>query len=647
MRYQKGVRLPVKNKTTCRCCVVSMFMAFVIFVGGCSAAIFGVDRMMVNRLGFGLVDSVRVFRGIRWVDSDRLPPEHTAKDEYTFFRNLEQGLFLNEYTNLSADKIMEYLNIETGEQEVDGYVRPVATIAPRNSADNIVVDGGENLFENIFKRENIDFERLDLFCPYLHDEGQYLMNLSGNEFASFGNALLQSLLRSVELPSLFPANTDMTIRAITFGKEAEDGIVTASVQFSLDAQELARGILDNIGVSGFGGAIRALLPEELLLNATIGLNGDFATVLSAGTMSQRQITSFYRVIDGILALTGENSTTQDLLDELGVRFIAPVTALVGNFIDADSYYNGRVDFDPIEMMLFLSGINEGDEDDVTSRSLLWGLRDMSVTNAQRWTEIEPMTVTEDRVLAEINDKYFRTEQANITSLASLFGGDVRFDPNDFDAVRRATDTRTPEQLRPFVRDDELHLYVMSRLSLAAYGGYNVGNILSIEIREVNIDEDDFFAICLIIEYQTDAILGTYQFGGAVFSDFVDRVIVRSTTYIGIRGDDIDDDEQRAFYFTKVTINEMDVDEDGNITDSTYQRDNFKTLIGRFGGTFDFEQRAYDTGRMIFDHFSADSISDNNIRQNVNFDFAMRYVDGQKRGGMLLANIYDWSKGVVG
>ena len=624
-------------------------MAFTLFFGICAAAVFGVDRVMISRWGFGIADSVRVFRGIRWVDANRLPAEHSDADEYRFFRALEEGLFLNSNAGLSAERITEYLESEATEHNAGGQFKPATVISPRNVAGNITIEGGDNLFQNIFRRENIDFERLDEFCPYLHDDGKYLMRMAGNEFASFANALLQSLLSSRQMPGIIPNDIDMTIRAIVFGRNTDE-IVTADVQFAIDADAMVRSMLNSIGFGWLGDVGSFVLPEEVLLNTTIGISEDIAVVMSAGTMNERQTESFHRVIDGIFIMANEPMTTQSFIDDLSVRFIAPVTALVGNFVEPDSYYDGRIDFDPVEMVLFLSGINEGDEEDVTSRSLLWGLRDYSVVNGDRWTTRRPMERDERDALGQINDKFFRfdTEEARVTSIGDILDGRMKFDydvVNTFDESRFFADTRSAAELRPFIRDIELSYYIMSKLSLPAYGGGDMGDILDIEIGKVEINGDYFFTISLLIEYMTDSLFAENDFGGSVFIDFADRVILRSTTFIGLRGDDINANDSgysngnrhRPHYLTVVTLNEMDVDEDNNIMEIRCERDNFQALMARFGGTFDFEYRAYNTGRMIFDHFSEDSQSSESVRNNVNFEFAI----AEGRGGILLEDFISW------
>ena len=630
----------------CRCCMTSMFLAFTLFVGFCAGTVLSLDRLMLSRWGFGMTDSIRVFRGLRWVDTYRLPSAHTKEDEYRFFRALEEGLFLNSNADLSAERITEYLGTAAAEYNVGGQLRPAAVISPKNSAGNIHIEGGESLFQNIFKRENIDFERLDGFCPYLHDEGEYMMRMSGNEFASFGNALLQPILNSGQLPGIVPDDIDMTIRAITFDLN-DDGVITADVQFSINTDSMVRGMLDYLGMGWLGGIGSAILPEEILINTTIGISENIAVVMSAGTMNERQTESFHRVIDGIFIMAGDPNTAQGLIDDLAVRFIAPVTALVGNFVEPESYCEGRINFDPVEMILFLSGINEGDEEDVTSRSLLRGIRDYAVVNSGRWTKRTPLERNEKDALGQINDKFFRfdTEEARVTGIGAILDGAVNFgyntlstfDENRFDNDPRRLDS--PKYLRPFIRDKELSHYMMSKLSMTVYGGGGMGEMLDISVRKVSIDGDYVYTICLIIEYSTDSVFSQGDFGGAVFLDFADRIILHSTTFVGVRGDD--GLLQQPFYLTAITINEIDVDEDGNIKTDRDGRYNFEALIERFGGSFNFEYRAQNIGRMIFDHFSEDSHSPRNIRNNIDFEFAVMEIAGEMHGGMLLEDFVSW------
>lgn len=445
---------PVKKNrgVCCTCCLIVLVFLIVVL-----AASFGVgwyigDKMTKQYLDMSLADTFDVMNELYWTkDKHVVTNPYSDEDLNGFYNQIKTNMLLKEGADIDFDAAIEAALRQMNGN--DGQDKDGAEAAPKTSADG-GTDGGEgnadsgeesgtasvmdlfvNMVVDVFTRDNIDVERLK---NYAENNDEYIFVLRDKQLAAFADKLIKALLGSgadvaglkdvVKNVSLDKA---ISLKQIRFRAESElnemgEDIITATVAditVWIGLQDAVGGELGYyLEEGGFGWASglarwlgNVFLPKNLYITVSVPLNGESDMQVTLNDMNAAKRDRTYKLINGIMALSGGGDhTVQSMLAEAADK-IAPYMESAAGIIDFSSSAQGAVKLDLIGTMAKMASDNLSEGEPITKPEFMYMLQALLTSDAQaRLDALQPYLYDEWYVDDDGNYVYDPDDKTGLT-----------------------------------------------------------------------------------------------------------------------------------------------------------------------------------------------------------------------------------------
>ena len=412
----QGSKKDKTKKKKKKSCCLTCFLVFLITSIVLFAALVGVGCYVGNiyttqYLGMSIGECFQVVGGLYSPKEKKIVTNayDEEKDLDAFEAQLKHAVFLKEDTEIDYEEILELALSGLKKSENNAGSR-----ADGDVSDGEISSGDEESGEfdaitsfvaELFKKENIDFERLENYDESKHSD--YLMKISDKGVAAFINEILGIVLKGDTLKDLVAdsdgANFDLSeygidditqivkLRQIILDKQTravtitdEDGerhadtkevtMLTATVQVKLI--DAAKCVLDKfIGKSILSSmallAVRPILPNNLYLTVGIGLDYETDIVIKLNNIDdEKKLALTYKLLDNINK--DSDKSFKDTINETVREALFPTIKSVTDFADLSKVKDGTLEVDLFATVIDSTGINDDAEpgQEITSKELL-------------------------------------------------------------------------------------------------------------------------------------------------------------------------------------------------------------------------------------------------------------------------------------
>ena len=369
----RDVRRPKKGRhKCCTCCLVFLIVILIIFAGAFGVGWYFGDMYTQEYLDMSLADTLGVVFDLYWTDdSDVVVNPYSDKDLAAFYVEVKRNVLLKDDADIDFDGALtkaleDYLG-------ADGGAEQGSLNAARSSDEDGEEEDGSiigifvDMIANVMNRENIDMERLYAYDHLNAETDEYIFNLNDRQIASFINSVLKTILKNASRLESMSGVSDIVdlsevvaLKQIRFlaqnGKnDAGESVVTATtadVTVWLGLQDAASQAIEyfltEAGVgwaSGFVGWLGdVILPENVYITLSIPMYGDAEPKINLNDMDADEQARMYKLVNGILRLTGSEDTITDILVGFTDQ-IKPFLEAAGENMPLHEVKNGTITMD--------------------------------------------------------------------------------------------------------------------------------------------------------------------------------------------------------------------------------------------------------------------------------------------------------------
>ena len=384
-----------KRSKCCTCCLVFLIVLLVIL-----AAAFGVgwyfgDMFTKSELDMSLADTLGVVSDLYWAkDKKVVTNPYSDADLDGFYTQIKKNILLKEDAEVDFSAALEKAlggitggnanasrkNIKDDPEGDDYYDDDNGNgEGESGSGDTSIMNAFVDMIAEVFTRENIDIERLKEYSP---ENDTYMFELHDKQLAAFINSVLRLLLESGSIEGLEElskmvdlskavALKQIRFKAVSSQNEVGESVMTATtadITVWLGLQSTAGQALSYFATdNGYGWAAgparflcNVLLPKNIYATLTVPLQGEADAQITLNSMNERKRDRAYKLVNGIMALTGSgDQTVQSLLGGIAEK-ITPVVEKAAGSIDFRPSAHGEIDLDLIGAMAELASKDMAD-----------------------------------------------------------------------------------------------------------------------------------------------------------------------------------------------------------------------------------------------------------------------------------------------
>ncbi|MBR2988946.1 MAG: hypothetical protein IKC64_04390 [Clostridia bacterium] len=306
-----------KKGKGCGCFLASFAIFVVIVVAGVGVGAYFADGYLQSTFGIGITDAFVMVGDLAVPSRNKVVTNETKQDDKdTLYQSVDEKLMLKTGT-LTEEAMDDILN------ELFGLDTGVS--------DPLTGTGGSGLsptIEGLIKKENIDYDRVraTFTDSYNFDENyerDFVVTLSDRQLKIFAERLLMSNMEKMgdEVADLLDKITFEQLKMTRV-----DDTPTMAITVRLSVDDFVNAYMPE-GMEFFSTVALAVLPDELYITLNVKLDdvkNEYS--FSFNAMSEDTQNKMYKLISGILKLTGQSETdpnqyVYDLIDSSVVDFI--------------------------------------------------------------------------------------------------------------------------------------------------------------------------------------------------------------------------------------------------------------------------------------------------------------------------------------
>lgn len=423
-----------KRSKCCTCCLVFLIVVLVIL-----AAAFGVgwylgDKFTKEYLDMSLGDTLGVVSDLYWANDKKVVSNpYTADDLDGFYKEIKRNIMLKEDTDIDFDGALEkaldeFLSESGGGSDNANVSRSLndggSADDGTTESESSIMDVFTDMIVEVLNRDNIDIERLNEYDENDPATDTYVFNLNDRQLAAFISSVLKAALSKADKIDGLKDVVDMVkladvvaLKQIKFtADKGADGVVKASlanITVWIGLQNAAgQAFTKLLGDNGIGWAAplarglgNMLLPANLYINVGIPLFGDAEPVVSFNNMDDSERVRAYKLVNGVLALSGgEDQTVEGMLGGFADQ-IKPYLETAAQNMNFDKASEGTIKMDLLDVVTKMASENfEGDP--LTKGDFLYLLQALFSDPEVQLENLEPYRYT-NRYLVDGKEVYIK------------------------------------------------------------------------------------------------------------------------------------------------------------------------------------------------------------------------------------------------
>lgn len=371
-REISSVKKRKKLNKCCTCCLIFLIVMLVIFGAAFGIGWYFGDKYTQEYLDMSLGDALGVLSDLYWMeDDDVVTNPYTSKDLDSFYLEIKRNILLKDDADIDFDSALakafeNYIGANSGEYRSranSSFGSDERGEEDDSSIMNIVAD----MVAEVMSRDNIDLRRLNAYDHNDPETDEYIFNLNDKQVAAFINTALKTAFKNAskieslsDVSDMFDLSKIIALKQVLFAaqsgvNDAGETIVkatTADVTVWLGLQDAANQAmsyyLKDAGMgwaSGFVGWLGdVILPENIYITLTVPLYGDAEAQINLNDMDEKEQARMYKLVNGILDLSGSDSTITDILADF-TDIVKPYLEAAGDSMPLDNVNNGTITMD--------------------------------------------------------------------------------------------------------------------------------------------------------------------------------------------------------------------------------------------------------------------------------------------------------------
>ena len=421
---------PRKKRSWCCSCLIAVAVVCVVFtVALCGVGWYFGDIYSRRYFDMSLTDTFGVLNGLYWSNDKKVV-------KYGFEESDRNDLYDQIKSNLllKTDTVIDFDDALSG--AIDSLIAGVdkgGDAMRRNEAGFSEGDGGDGgeggeegganseimnvlvgMIADVFTRDNIDVEKLS---AYTEENDDYVFELKDKSLAAFVDFVLDRFLET-GVSSFIPAQvSDMVslkdvfaLKQIKFDaqstqNELGENVVSATsadITVWLGLQDAAgsaiKAGLKSVGYEWAGGFLafcgNVILPKNVYVTVTLPLDGDAQAQVNLNGMSEKKRDNMYKLINGVLGLTGSEDTVETYLTMFG-DMIKPYIEAAADSIDFTSAATGTIELDLLGTLTNFASDSLSPDDPITKPEFMYMLKALFTSSAEgRLEQLKPYLYTD-------------------------------------------------------------------------------------------------------------------------------------------------------------------------------------------------------------------------------------------------------------
>lgn len=387
-----------KKKSCCCSCLIGAVVTFavVLAIGAGVGWYFG-DQFTRNNLGMSLGECFSAVGGLYSPNEKKIVTNEYSEDDLDgFYDGLKHAVFLKESTDITVESVLEAIEQDSANKSSKLLNETADTDVEQDeqSGDSALM----KYVAALFVKENIDFDRLENYDEEHHSD--YLLSVSDKGLAAFADDLIVMMTGKdseigkklaeygiddlSEYLSLRQIIMEKQTRAVTTQAEEQEPVteekevsmlsLTVHIKLADLLKPVLKKAIQNDFLAGLAHvSLKALLPNNLYVTVGMGLDYDVGLDIRINNIdTQEKADKAFKLIDGIMAMTGNNNTLEQTINGFITANLRPTLDKADAYADFSNVTDGKMTIDPFNMIIELMMTNEinPDEDKLTSRDLL-------------------------------------------------------------------------------------------------------------------------------------------------------------------------------------------------------------------------------------------------------------------------------------
>lgn len=313
-----------KRKIGCGGAILIFFLVLLLVLGaGIGTGCFFLNRYLRQNFDMSLGEAWGVVNSLYDADRDKIVTNApSADDEKGIYSAVEQSLYLKSGT-------LDETDLKAIAGAVSGTDTGGAAQTQINAVRLAAAQGDtQSALFNLFSRDNADLERIRLKFT---DEYDYAASYADDFVVSVTDRQLLSLVKAMTETATAENGmlSEMSFEQLILSRnDASDPVIALTVK--LNVQNALKGFTS--GMPSFAqGLIGNLAPKEIYVTAFVTLDGTNSTEIVINDMDAEKQESTYKLITGILKLSGHNTDARTFINDA-------VNSYAGSFIEAADKY---------------------------------------------------------------------------------------------------------------------------------------------------------------------------------------------------------------------------------------------------------------------------------------------------------------------
>lgn len=421
-----------KKHGKCFTCCMTTLVIFVVFL----AAAFGVgwyfgDKYTKQMFGMSLGDTLGVLGDLYWTDdSDVVKNPYNNNDLNDVYKEIKRNIFLRADADVNFEAALEKaLGNFLGDKKTQPPDNGGGPGSDTGTGDTAAQDGSNvmnvivDMIAEIMKPDSIDVELLSSYDADNPETDKYIFELKDKYLAAFLNVAVKAMFKIDGFNSVGGVSLGqvLSVKQVCFraSQATEAGVIPtqADVTLWIGLQSAAgQAIKSMLNENGFGWASGfaawlgdVFLPENIYITMGIPLNSDEIPDFVINDMNASERARAKKLINGILKLTGGEST----FDEMLVKISDKIKPFLEKAVDKMSFdkvvSDHMITLDLLDIMTKMASENiEGEA--LTKPDLIYVMQGLLSDRAPQLKYIEPYRY-ENRYLVNGKDVYSDTVPA--------------------------------------------------------------------------------------------------------------------------------------------------------------------------------------------------------------------------------------------
>ncbi len=417
-------------------CIIGVLLVFILVLGvGVGVGGYYANQFVVENFGVSIPEAFSLVGEITTVDESKIVTNAPKpEDEQALYDSVSDTLLLKDGTidGELFDSLLSSFGLgvggdsgdnQDGEGDGGAVTLSVRLTDGGEGGDNQDGEGEDmlNAVMDILQKENVDPEKIEqvVDIDFERDyKDKFVLNVKDVQLMSIVNKLWVDMTASVSEGAEI-INSVEPVQLILGVDENSAPVFTITLKINME--EIVNGfITPDLGLPDFAvNIVKGFIPRAMYITASITVGEEQTTgTIYINSMSEESLGKLYGIIDGVLTLTGNDTDSRTMINEMVDGFATPMIESIDQVLNLrQNVSEGYIGLDLFSMIAenTFPELSGGDLAMLYTRVLQADVEKMKESNAEKFfkqpveevdgTIIMSAEATEQDFMREFSDKY--------------------------------------------------------------------------------------------------------------------------------------------------------------------------------------------------------------------------------------------------